>query len=261
MTAGFAVAASARRGTRGLTLIEVLIAIGLLLVLSGAMFGFLYDLLLSRARTLEHVQQQRAATTLIERLEADLASCVTGDAVHGAGIVGSSTQIRVLTRGVAGSIASANLSDAHAFGDLQSAEYRLDSASARVQGSRGPVGDAGKAEVTAIEGAVHALRFRYYDGSMWRDDFNSQEAGRLPVAVELSIWHRPWPGDVSGGQSQPERPASAAASDREFASNFDEYEFAMSSDLELFDPPPPDRLRIFLIADAEGPGRREDEHE
>jgi type II secretory pathway component PulJ len=58
------------------TLLEVLIAIALLMGLVSALFAFGFDMLASRQKALEYAWQQRAAATLIERLEADLMSSV-----------------------------------------------------------------------------------------------------------------------------------------------------------------------------------------
>ena len=57
---------------RAFSLLEVLIAIGLMIALFGAMFAFMYDTLSARRRALEHAGRQLAATTLVERAELDL---------------------------------------------------------------------------------------------------------------------------------------------------------------------------------------------
>src|SRR3712207_4257138 len=93
------------RCRRAFTLAEVLVAIAILLALVGTMFGFLFDLLSSRQRALEATSQQRAASALIDRLEADLFTCLVGDRRHGAGVAGEGERVRVLSRGVAASLA------------------------------------------------------------------------------------------------------------------------------------------------------------
>src|SRR4030095_16488920 len=128
-----------RSQSRGFTLIEVLIAIALLLALMGTMYGFLYDMLTSRSRALEFARQDQAASVLIKTLDADLMSCVAGDRVSGAGISGDETRVRVLSRGVASSLAQRGDDDADVFGDLQFTDLRFDPASKSVQMEHGPV--------------------------------------------------------------------------------------------------------------------------
>src|SRR5688500_2400866 len=107
-----------KRLRSGFTLIEVLLAIALLLSLTGAMFGFLFGILSTRARALEHVRQHDAANTLIRQLDADLASCVMDDQRNGSGIKGDQTTLRILTRGVAIKLAAQGADNPDVLGDL-----------------------------------------------------------------------------------------------------------------------------------------------
>ncbi len=240
---------------RGFTLLEVLIATGLILALFGSMFTFLFDLLSARERALDHAAKQLAATTLIERVEADLMSCLVGDDVRGAGIEGNSTHLKILTRSVAGSLARRGGNDPAVFGDLQSAEYRFDDPSGHIEIARGPNPDPTETAgtFTAVGGPVFLVRFRYHDGSGWRESFDSLAADRLPVAVEVAVWFDPWPGvrrppDLGDSAQRPER-LTFDADDA-----FDERAFARDSDLELFDEPMPDRIRVIAVLDPLGPG-------
>ncbi len=271
---------------RGFTLLEVLIATGLILALFGSMFTFLFDLLSVRERALDHAAKQLAATTLIERVEADLMSCLVGDDARGAGIEGNATRLKILTRAVAGSLARRGVNDPAVFGDLQSAEYRFDDPSGHIEIARGPAGGQARARPAAREaargaastdarnarepngdrmetggtfmsvgGPVFLVRFRYHDGSGWRDSFDSLAADRLPVAVEVAVWFDPWPGirppPDPGDSLRPQR-LTFAADDA-----FDERAFARESDLELFDEPMPDRIRVIAVLDPLGPGEDE----
>src|SRR5262245_5978792 len=105
-----------RSVSRGFTLIEVLIAIAILLALMGTMYGFLFDMLSSRARALEYARQDQAAALLIKTLDADLMACIAGDRASGAGIQGDETYVRVLSRGVASSLAQRGEDDADIYG-------------------------------------------------------------------------------------------------------------------------------------------------
>ncbi len=267
---------------RGFTLLEVLIATGLILALFGSMFTFLFDLLSVRERALDHAAKQLAATTLIERVEADLMSCLVGDDARGAGIEGNSTRLKILTRAVAGSLARRGVNDPAVFGDLQSAQYRFDDPSGHIEIARGPAGGQARARpaareaargaastdarnarepngdrmetggtFTSVGGPVFLVRFRYHDGSGWRDSFDSLAADRLPVAVEVAVWFDPWPGirppPDPGDSLRPQR-LTFDADDA-----FDERAFARESDLELFDEPMPDRIRVIAVLDPLGP--------
>ncbi|MHC4770019.1 MAG: type II secretion system protein GspJ [Planctomycetota bacterium] len=182
---------------RAFSLLEVLIAIGLVIALFAAMFAFMFDTLSARSRALEHAGRQLAATTLIERAELDLMSGVFGDRVNGAGVDGDNTALRILTRGVAAHLAGRGPGDPAVFGDLQEVEYRFDEDLGRIEARRRPAGDRGVAPsaFAPLGGPVYKVRFRYHDSTVWRDSFDSLLQDALPVAVEIAVWFHPWPGD------------------------------------------------------------------
>ncbi len=236
---------------RAFSLLEVLVAIGLVIVLLGSMFAFMFDTLSARRRALEHAGWQRAATTLIERVELDLMSCVVGNRVNGAGIDGDNMSLRILTRGVAAHLAARGPEDPAVFGDLQQVEYRFEEDLGRIEARRLPAGGraAGDTPFAPLGGAVYKVRFRYHDSTGWRDSFDSLLEGALPAAVEIAVWFHPWPGD-----ERPQDPASEFEIPQRLTfdatAGFDDAEFARESDLELFDEPAPDRIRVIVIPDA-----------
>ena len=226
---------------RGFTLLEVLIAIALALVLGATMFWFLQDMLATRGRTLEHAARQRAAATLIERLEGDLAACLVGDSRNDSGIAGDATHVRILTRGVMTQLASRGMDDPAALGDLHAVEYRFNPGNHSLEARKHLAGE--ESEFAALGGDIAHIRFRYLDGRQWQTSFDSIAANQLPVAVEVCVWFNPWPGDVahvSSGATQP----------GESAGNFDENAFAVMSESASFRPPPPDRRRVIAIPDG-----------
>lgn len=228
---------------RAFTLIEVLIAIGLALVLGATMFAFLHDMLATRARTLEHATRQRAAATLIERLEADLAACIVGDSRNGSGVQGSEASLRLLTRGVMPQLASRGSDDPSSLADLHDIEFRFNRATRSIDARKGRAGES--SEFTSLGDGIAHVRFRYLDDRQWRSTFDSVELNRLPSAIEVCVWFNPWlggPGDASD---------SAAAFDESNANvNFDENAFADASEAAAFRPPPPDRRRVIVIPDG-----------
>jgi prepilin-type N-terminal cleavage/methylation domain-containing protein len=236
------------------TLIEVLVAIALVLVLVGTMYGFLFDMLSARSRVIEHVWQETAASALIRQLDADLHTCIVGDSVSGSGVQGDAKQVRILSRGVAAHLAGRGVDDPDVFGDLQLAEYRFDEANRRIEGRRAAAQrpDATPPPFAPLEGAVHRVRFRYHDGEQWQRSFDSRASNRLPIAVEVAVWYR--------GESHE---AEAATSNDELVEPTDPEVTADEPSMEDETPlielpveeddeslPPPDRIRTILIPDA-----------
>ncbi len=232
---------------RGFTLLEVLISIALISILLGSLFAFLHDLLQSRSRALQYTARQLAAATLIQRVEAELASCIVGDGTSGAGVKGDATSLSILSRGVAVHLAEDG-TESGVLGDLQQTEYRFDDEAAEIEVRRMTPGGrpGGRPDPAFVSiGPVHRLRFRYHDGTGWSDSFDSLAADRLPQAVEVTVWYHPWPGEQ---EITPEAPAERLTFDA--TGGFDDAAYARQSDMGSFDEPRPDRFRVIVIPDA-----------
>ena len=229
---------------RGFTLLELLLAIALTGALVASMFAFLRDLLSSRDKALDASAAQLAAATVIERIEADLMTCLVGDDVNGAGVEGDATRLSILSRGVPVHLAERGADDALA--DLQRTEYRFDGETGGIEAARREPGADGTAGADAgrIGSTVGRVRFRYHDSTAWRDSFDSLEAGALPLAVEIAVWLDPRPVDAVPGEALPQRLTFDASG------GFDEAEAARRSDLETDREPRPDRIRVILGPDA-----------
>lgn len=249
------------RSPGGFTLFEVLIAIALMLALVGSMFGFLFDMLHSRGRAQEYGGQQRAASTLIDRLDSDLVACIVGDSSSGAGVKGDEHHLRILTRAVFANAAESDVDDAEVFGDLQLAEYRFVPEQQRLEARRSPAGAVSQASAFLPfhdpKVAIPHVRFRYFDGQQWQASFDSLESNHLPVAVEVAIWFNPWPGDslhdsASSGWAEADEVPDSARSATTRSAAFDDEAYARRGDRGLADEPPPDRVRVILIPDAAG---------
>ncbi len=243
---------------RGMTLLEVLIALGLMLALLGALFGFFFNAIDSRERVLEMTAQQRAAATLIESIEKDLIFTVVGDSRFGAGVSGDETTLRVLTRGVSVHLAERGSLDPRPFMDLQKAEYRF-SRSRGIEMRRANASDGTDGlEFEPLEGSIFRVQFRYHDGERWSDTYDSMESGALPVAVEVAVWFHAWPGAADVDEEQDvELDDEAADAENERLTftpqdTFDESEWAQRGDRNLFEEqlPPPDRVRVVIVPDA-----------
>lgn len=126
---------------RGFNLFEVVIAIALILALTGTMYGFLRQLLATRDQAATFSDRQRAANTLIDRLRRDLTTCIAGDPSVGAGVSGGENMLRVAARSVPGSLASRGSADPAVFSDLHLSVYRFAPQRRRMLVKRDVLGD------------------------------------------------------------------------------------------------------------------------
>jgi prepilin-type N-terminal cleavage/methylation domain-containing protein len=104
-----AVASRPAFGTRiapraGFTLIEVLLAVMLILALTGGMFSYIWGLLASRDRLVTATDQQISTAALFEEVENDLSTTFAVDGAGAAGVEGTGSSLIVRARGV-GSLA------------------------------------------------------------------------------------------------------------------------------------------------------------
>lgn len=219
---------------RSFTLLEVLLALGLVVLLSGAVYGFLWNLLGQRDRMVQAGSEADAADVIVERLEADLFGSLAG-AGGRAGISGDSSSIRVLSRGVA----LPTEGEAGTPGDLLGTEITWDRFAGIVRARRWEGVEPG-GEFEPIARGVQRLRLRYFDGRTWKPSFDS--TSRLPAAVEAAIWFG----------APPERPETA--SDLAPSAVTDGDGGAAGSDDRLGPPPTPDRhpdrVRVMVVPDA-----------
>jgi type II secretory pathway component PulJ len=199
-----------RRGPRragGFTLFEILVSVGLFGLLVFAMSSFLGDARRVRTRVAADVERNLAVAAMVGELGKAVATCVAADG--GRGVRGAATSIEVAFAGVpAWKVASPE--PQAALGPMDTFSLRFDEDDGRVEIGR----DGGAATRTAI--AFEAVRFRFLDGDGWVEEFDSTELGRLPRAVELSIWfagrdpvavERPEFDAADGASPVPARPA------------------------------------------------------
>lgn len=238
---------------RGLTLIEVLIAIALVVALVGGMYGFLFELLDTRAQTVEIGRRHEAAMLLVDRLEQDLLGAVAASGGGAAGVSGDEHSITLLTRGVP--VFAAAGAPAAALADLEQAEYRFRGDT--IEARRGVVGAPGASTSFESFGAtVHEVRFRYHDGGDWRESFNTLRAGRLPAAVEVSIWFEPWEEEDAAADDaldeDLDEPWMDDAMPDEIAAEMEAFDREIAAERDAMLRPPPDRRRVIVVPDAEG---------
>lgn len=176
---------NARRLGSGFTLFEVLLSLALTALLVGAVFTFLDTLARRRDELAAMTTRERELGTLLDRIEADLATAVVGGGRDGPGIRGGASELSVLTRRV---VAHGGGPDrASPPGELSRVRYVFDGPGGVVRAGRGAtVGEVSPTEVVAE--SVRTVRVRFYDGRAWRPDFDSERENGLPAAIEIALW-------------------------------------------------------------------------
>lgn len=172
---------------RGFSLFEIVLAIAIMLLLGGAVFGFFFELMDQRKRVEAASGMQQAAGVMLERLESDVQTVIAGSGAVGAGIRGTNDRLALLSRGV-----TAPLQDRIvALGDLQGSEWEFDEQTGELRARRwDALSDRGRGAMEVVSRDFERVRFRYHDGSGWKGTFDSSATGALPVAVEVAVWFR-----------------------------------------------------------------------
>lgn len=247
----------------GFTLLEVIVSVGLLVMLAGFAFGFLWNLWLQRDRAEEWATWSSGAATLLERVERDMLGVIAGDEVVGAGIAGDANRLQLLTRGVAVMNADAQ----GALPDVIGCEVIYDEVAGTLRMRRwrpGLSGDGG-GESEVVLTRVEKFRVRFFDGRGWVDSFDSLTAGRLPAAVEIAMWRGdpPLP-DVTDSQVAPFNAWLAEEDEARMTAGGDSIGSADdSADSAAWDQPEwrvraPDRLRVIVAPDGPSAGWRDE---
>jgi prepilin-type N-terminal cleavage/methylation domain-containing protein len=244
-----------RNARRGFTLLEVMVAIGLILALSGGMWSLMSALGERRERLGLETTRSAGVAALFDQIENDLTTCVAADAEFGAGVKGDAESLTIVSRGV-------GLASAAAMSDARSTNYVFAGDSLTV--SRKERGDAG-ASAPMLE-RIGRVRFRYFDGQEWTASFDSGAAEKLPVALEVAVWFDVPPviAERRAAESQAEDAAAsgtdvradnatefgAAASDDASRAGVGDDADAAAVDEEEQDWGPAGRVRIFIVPDG-----------
>lgn len=182
--------ASTQERNFAFTIMEVLVGLALTALLLGAVVSLVAELGRQRTLITANWRAGRGADVVMDRLERDIAFAIVGDRQRGAGIRGTADSLTLLTRGVwvvtdgeGGSVPSPS----HA--DLTRVEYRQASGSGGVEVRESLLGSAETERSGNIVDAAMAMRFRYLDGGDWKSEFDSLRRGRLPLAIEVTLWN------------------------------------------------------------------------
>lgn len=172
-----------RTPCRGFTLIEVMVSLALLAALLAAMSWFVRDLADGRERLRTAAANDVLGSAIIERLEGDLLTTMVGTTEWGPGVKGSSSELLVLSRGLAARRDGA----APSLADLRWSRFRF-SSERGLEAAAGEWKPAATAAWQPIGERPARVKFRYLDGRRWVESFDSLTLERLPRAVEISIW-------------------------------------------------------------------------
>jgi len=261
---------------RGFTLFEVLVAIAVMAVLSGIIFGFMSDMARFRERSRALADHLRAGSVLMERIESGVLSSLAGGGRLGAGIEGTNDRLRLLSRGVTPPIVSGQ-AGARSLGDLQETVFEFVPERGELRATHRPFrvdasGSSRGAPRDVLAENLERVRFRYHTGSGWVSRFDTERSGGLPAAIEVAIWFAPLTDPVDGPSD-----ASSTAQDRMLSADQldgsdrvggdargipplapgfldmnDGLDGAMGEDERTIPTREPDRIRLIVIPD--GPG-------
>lgn len=262
----------------GFTLIEVVLAIALMMALLTALFVFLRGSERTQESARAAATRQLEARALCDMIERDLFCCTAGNAADGPGVAGSATELRILARGVSPALASQGVDDPRSMADLERAVYAFDADAAELSvtrtlqqpgashvetRTRRQASNVSSERTRASEAEslrhIARLEFRYFDGSAWQRQFDSLEANRLPLAVEISLWLHPRaqaeddellddPQDDFAANDSDNR--ATAAREEGGDETFDALDVDESAEREEW--PAPDVVRVIVIPDAGG---------
>ena len=229
---------------RGFTLLEILIVIGITSVLVSSLGLFVNQIASTRTFIRARAERDAAITVVFDALEDALATSVARAEDGAPGVSGDALSLEVSFDGTTvqramGSSPVRVLLPADRIGVF------FDSSSGLFSIQRD-----GK-QPTILQGEAFAVRFRYFDGELWHEQWDSIGMNGLPIAVECSVWFKPWP--------EGEVPEWFPDEFAEFDENTDvsdeeaEYEsFGTLRELdEREDLPEPSRRRLILVPDAE----------
>ena len=227
--------------SRGFTLLEALVAVGVILLLVVAMTSVISDIADARERTRSRGDRQQGTTAAFELLSRAADTCLTIDENGSAGIQGGPLQLSITRSEVAARRLNQTEGAKSPLGDRQKLELGIEGQELVVNGEEPNTR-------SALIKDVFAIRFRYHDGEGWLGRWDSSISG-LPRAIELSIWMAPWP----EGQWPSWLPQEGTEESEDF--NVTEDVPVVAEEVDSFgETPPPDMQRIVAIFDPAGIG-------
>lgn len=203
---------------RGFTLIEAMLAVGLLFILTATAFPLMTDLVRTRDRVESRAEWFRARAATFDLLERALRTAAPVDGLGGAGFIGDAAGITIATRwqpkGSEPELGTLRF-------EFDRAELTLTVEQRSAGKGSSPSNGEVRADAEPLAQGLERVQFRYHNGRSWSRSFQSGAGVGLPVAVEVSLWR-----ERADEPAAPSGPAGSA-SDR-----------------------PPDAVRVLSIPDA-----------
>jgi hypothetical protein len=188
------------------------------------------------------------STSLFDLLDASITSSVSLNPVDGsAGIRGTSESIDIVSRGVLADLDA----DASSLAGLTRLRIDFDAEDPTLSIGRAAASSA--VTMQPVSERIEFIRFRYHDGQQWSDSFDSSTQGRLPLAVEVSLWFVTALDERAEPAESDQSPAFAADTEEPDPFEFDGMGAPVRRDIEQPEQSPqqrPDRYRIFSVLDA-----------
>jgi type II secretion system protein J len=203
---------------KGFTLIEMLLTVAICAIVLLAINGVFATAVHLRDKTSDAVEEALPVTRALEILYRDLKGAV-GPGGYLAGDFRCGVQATGATMGLSGEAGSAGLdfytttgviSKAAPWGDLQEVFYELKSPSDQNQTGMDLVRCVNRnllamtTQTPAIQrlmGNVQTLEFECYDGSQWRNTWDTSASDtNLPLVVRVRIQLVPQPGEAAGNR-------------------------------------------------------------
>lgn len=234
---------------RAFTLVEVLLSLVILFILASSL-GWAVREMREKTMVLRRASDDlTVCTAIFDLLDASITSSVALDPISGrAGVRGTAESIDIVSRGVLADLEA----DSSSLAGLT--RLRLDFDPQSLVMSLGRSGAASSPNMQPVSRRIERVRFRYHDGQEWTDSFDSGSQGRLPVAVEVSVWLTT---ALQERATLPDSSNPAFAMQEPDAENapfeFDGMGAPVRGDLQAESDLPerrPDRFRIFSVLDA-----------
>jgi type II secretion system protein J len=185
-------------GYSGFTLLEVLVASAILSLALAALYGVFSQTLLSKRLAEERAEQARTARIALLRIGEDLQSALppTGKETYFLGKTRLTQEFPEDTLSFV-TLTRAALTARTPEGDLSEIAYGVEPDPSditqkqlvrRVRFTLSPRNDAAD-EAAPLLFQVHGLRFRFFDGREWREEWRQEHPqNQLPRAVETTVY-------------------------------------------------------------------------
>jgi len=207
---------------RGVTLLELLLAVSLLLLTMGALFGFYGVALRATSEASEYTMRSREARVILQQIARDIRQAAVSPSGGGAPLRGTmhSITIRTVSLPDPALMLEYGLDEEppEPSADVRQIEYFLavDEEETDEQGNPTVVGLVRREQkrltqrvigldeqelteqVRLVSPDVKYVRFRYFDGADWTDVWMGGPGNSLPQAVRIEIGFEPDPAMLAG---------------------------------------------------------------